>query len=243
VREIRSAPTCPRRTGSSWDTLGWIYYKMGNLSLAESYLDAAWQLTQDGVVGDHLGQLYEKEQKLSAALHIYSLALEANPRLEETPGRMRKLAHVPSPASRVSAGEELSRMRIVKLPKIIRGTASADFYILLAPGGKVSKAAFFRGSELLRFAGDSLEKATIKEPFPPNSEARLLRKGILSCSSYTGCSFLFLSAFDDSGRKLGFKSALILQRPAPDRNHGSSWMDSSPALLNICIGRLGKKST
>src|SRR6202040_2035681 len=38
-----------------WDTLGWIYFKMGDLRRAESYLNSAWQLGQDGVVGDHLG--------------------------------------------------------------------------------------------------------------------------------------------------------------------------------------------
>jgi hypothetical protein len=45
------------------------------------YLNAAWQLGQDGVVADHLGQLYEKERRSSAALHMYNLALEANPHL------------------------------------------------------------------------------------------------------------------------------------------------------------------
>src|SRR3982074_43877 len=103
----------PLTISAYWDTLGWIYFKMGDLALAESYLNSAWQLTQDGLVGDHLGQVYEKEKKLPAALHIYSLALEANPRLEETPSRMRKLARVPLPAKRMSNAEELSRMRTV----------------------------------------------------------------------------------------------------------------------------------
>ena len=40
--------------GAYWDTLGWIYFKMGDLRLAESYLRSAWELRQDGVVGDHL---------------------------------------------------------------------------------------------------------------------------------------------------------------------------------------------
>jgi tetratricopeptide (TPR) repeat protein len=173
-----------------WDTVGWIYFKMGDLALAESYLNSAWQLWQDGVVGDHLGQVYEREQKLRAALHMYNLALEANPRLEETPSRMRKLAHVPLAKNRISAGEELSRMRIIKLPAIIRDPASADFDVLLVSSGKIEKANFLRGSALLRDAGTSLEKAQFEEPFPPNSTAHLLRRGILSCSNI-GCSFVF----------------------------------------------------
>jgi len=49
--------------GAYWDTLGWIHFKMGDLARAESYLSSAWQLAQDGVIGDHLGQLYEKQHK------------------------------------------------------------------------------------------------------------------------------------------------------------------------------------
>lgn len=181
----------PRTIGEYWDTLGWIYFKMGDLTRAESYLTSAWLLSQDGTIGDHLGQVYEKERKLPAALHLYSLALGANPRLEETAERMRNLANVPIPESRMSAGAELSQMRTVKLPTITKEPASADFNLLLVAGGKVEKVNFFQGSALLRDAIETLEKTRFEEPLPLNSKARLLRRGILSCSSYTGCSFVF----------------------------------------------------
>ena len=174
-----------------WDTLGWIYFKMGDLTQAESYLTSAWQLSQEGVIGDHLGQVYEKERKLPAALHVYTLALGANPRLEETAERMRKLANVPVPQGLLNAGAELSQMRTVKLPTITKESASADFNLLLVAGGKAEKVNFFRGSDLLRDATGSLAKTRFEEPFPTNSTAHLLRRGILSCSSYTGCSFVF----------------------------------------------------
>jgi tetratricopeptide (TPR) repeat protein/transglutaminase-like putative cysteine protease len=174
-----------------WDTLGWIYFKMGDLAKAESYLNPAWQLGQDGVVGDHLGQVYEKEQKLPAALHTYNLALQANPRLEETPSRMRNLAHVSLPKNRMSAGEELSRMRTVKLPRVTKETANADFDVLIEASGKIEQASFFRGSELLRRATETLEKARFEEPLPPDSAAHVFRRGILSCFPSTGCSFVF----------------------------------------------------
>ena len=177
--------------GEYWDTLGWIYFKMGNLTQAESYLTSAWQLSQSGVIGDHLGQVYEKERKLPAALHMYTLALGANPRLEETAERIRKLANDPAPEPQLGAGAELSQMRTVKLPTIINESASADFNVLLVAGGKAEKVNFFRGSELLRNAADKLAQTRFEEPFPANSTARLLRRGILSCSSYTGCSFVF----------------------------------------------------
>lgn len=181
-----------------WDTMGWIYFKMDDLALAESYLDSSWRLAQDGVVGDHLGQLYEKEQKLPAALHMYMLALEANPRSEETAAHMGNLAHVSLPANKISAGEELSWMRTVKLPAIVKKTASADFDILLVAGEKVEKANFIRGDELLRYAGERLERTPFQEKFPPSSTVHLVRRGMLSCSD-TGCSFVFYPASAAAG--------------------------------------------
>jgi tetratricopeptide (TPR) repeat protein len=174
-----------------WDTLGWIYFKMGDLAKAESYLNSAWQLAQDGVPGDHLGQVYEKEQKLPAALHTYNLALQANPRLQETPSRVRNLTHVSLPQSHMSAGEELSRMRTIKLPRVTKETAHADFNVLIAAGGKIEQVNFLSGSEVLRGATETVQKSRVEEPFPPDSVAHVLRKGILSCFPYTGCSFVF----------------------------------------------------
>jgi tetratricopeptide (TPR) repeat protein len=104
----------PMTISAYWDTLGWIHFKMGDLARAESYLNSAWQLGQDGVMGDHLGQVYEKERKLPSALHMYNLALELNPLLEETPGRIRNLANVPLPKNRTNAKDELSIMRTIK---------------------------------------------------------------------------------------------------------------------------------
>lgn len=181
----------PIKIGNYWDTLGWIYYKMDDLPKAESWLTAAWELNTDGPIGDHLGQVYEKENKLSDAVRMYKLALEVNPKMEETVARLQKLASVKLPPNRISAAEELSRMRMVKLPTIAKGTASADFYLLLAPGGKLKASSFIRGSDLLRLAGDNLAHVPFKVGFPPASSAYMLRKGILSCSSYTGCAFVF----------------------------------------------------
>jgi tetratricopeptide (TPR) repeat protein len=181
----------PRTITAYWDTLGWIYFKMGDLARAESYLTPAWQLRQEGLVGDHLGQVYEKQEKLPAALHMYNLALEANPRLEETSARMHNLANGPVPEKQLNAREELNLMRTIQLPTITATNASADFDVLLVASGKIEKASFSSGSETFRSAGKTLENARSGEVFPPASTARLIRRGILSCSSYTGCNFVF----------------------------------------------------
>ena len=177
--------------GAYWDTLGWIYFRLGDLAKAEEYLTPAWQISEDGTIADHLGQLFESEKKLSEARHMYDLALEVNSSLDETAERRRNLANVEVRTKGMSAGEELSRMRSVKLPTIVKGTANADFYVVLESGGKVRESFFINGSDMLRHADKELAKASFGVPFPASSSAYILRKGILSCSHYTGCTFVF----------------------------------------------------
>jgi len=174
---------------SYWDTLGWVYFRTGVYDKAESYLKSAWQAGQEGVVGDHLGQVYEKEQKLALALRMYNLALEANPRLENTSARMRNLAHVPLPKNRISAREELNQMRTVKLPVITKEDVNAYFDVLIV-AGKIERAHFVSGSQALSGAGSDLEKSSFEESFPLNSTAHLFRRGVLSCSQLA-CTFVF----------------------------------------------------
>src|SRR5207247_6679051 len=56
------------RLGMYWDTLGWIYFRMGTLDQVEKYLSAAWSRLQDAVLGDQLGQLYDKKNKTQQAI-------------------------------------------------------------------------------------------------------------------------------------------------------------------------------
>jgi len=60
-----------------WDTVGWVYFQNGDAKRAESFVRAAWLLGQDAIVGEHLGEIYEKEGKTKAAAQVYELALAA----------------------------------------------------------------------------------------------------------------------------------------------------------------------
>lgn len=77
-----------------------------------------------------------------------------------------------------------------KLPKVIDESASADFDVLIVPSGKIEKAVFVHGSELLRNAGTRLQEASFTQVLPKGSTTYLPRRGILSCGS-AGCSFVF----------------------------------------------------
>ena len=190
-----------------WDTLGWVHFRMGNLDKAESYLNSAWTLSQSPTIGEHLGQVYEKQQRNEAAVHIYRMALyrsssrtHASQSEEETDARAR-LEHL-SPGSStdthsmLATSDELTRMRTFQLPRLVPKTAYAEFFLLLAPGSKVEDVKFIGGSKELESSSKSLRTVDFKSSFPADSSAHLLRRGILSCYQHTGCTFILYNLED-----------------------------------------------
>ncbi|MHB8215159.1 MAG: DUF3857 domain-containing protein [Candidatus Sulfotelmatobacter sp.] len=139
------------KVGYYWDTLGWIHFRLGHFEQAESYLNAAWVLSQMSVVADHLGQVYEQEKKTDNAIHMYRLALSAPTPETQTAGddltdTRKRLAHVvPKSTAKVKTGllrddpngMSPNQMRLVKLPRFVAGRGSCEFFLLFAPGPKV----------------------------------------------------------------------------------------------------------
>jgi tetratricopeptide (TPR) repeat protein len=189
---------------AEWDTLGWAYFRSGELSKAEAWLNAAWILAQGGDVGDHLGQLYERQGKRDAAIHMYQLALVANSGMDETRERLKKLGGSPEPKPRVTNGktvqpvrpvspvEELQKLRSNGIPELGKRTGIAEFFILFS-AHKVEDVQFISGAEKLMDATEALLKAHYKMPFPDDGPEKVARRGYLSCSQYTtpSCSFVF----------------------------------------------------
>jgi len=184
-----------------WDTLGWVHFRKGDLDQAEKYLNAAWTLWQNGLVGDHLGQVYERQKKKGAAIHTYRLALAASsgsPRdkvfVDEVHKRLEGLgANSWKPLyGTYPGGDELSRMRTIKLPRLIPGTVSGEVFLLLGPRSKVQDVKFIRGSDELKSAIRALSSTSINQPFPDDGPTHLVRRGILGCYSATGCSLVLL---------------------------------------------------
>ena len=71
-----------------WDTLGWIKFQEGDMPQAEKFIAAAWGLCEFTEIGDHLGQIYEKEGRKADAIVQYEITLgklvvppETRPRL------------------------------------------------------------------------------------------------------------------------------------------------------------------
>jgi tetratricopeptide (TPR) repeat protein len=197
-----------------WDTLGWVYFRIGNLPQAEKYLNSAWTLSQGGVEADHLGQVYEREGKKRAAARMYQLALFSfNPfsfqpatsfASQETSKRLNRLQSGMSPADRNSftqVTDQVNGMRTIKLPRIVQGTATAEFFLVFTQDPKTSSldvadVKFISGSEELKSAGKALLSAPFTFPFPDDGHPNILRRGILGCYQHTGCSFTLMNPGD-----------------------------------------------
>lgn len=176
--------------GAYWDSLGWAQFRLGNLEQAEKYLDAAWQLSQSGVIGDHLGQVYEQEKKKQPAIRVYRLALAASRdpnQMKDTDTRLKKLGgRVEGPGA-----AELSEMRTTKITGLNSAAGSAEFFLVFTVGPKVEDVKFVNGSEKLKSADKALSSTAFKVPFPDDGPTKLVRRGILNCSAISGCNFVF----------------------------------------------------
>jgi tetratricopeptide (TPR) repeat protein len=190
------------RLAAYWDTLGWVHFRLGNLNEAERYLKAAWTATQGAVVGDHLGQVYEKAGKRREAARAYRLALQTIGRNGDPEMRERLKSSIASMLGRpatistdLEAGAELSEERTFKLPQVHDwggGFKSAEFVVALAKEPSAFDAKFLSGAHELKGASAALGALKSSFPFPDDSHARVVRSGVLSCSEFSkGCVFVF----------------------------------------------------
>ncbi len=191
--------------GSAWDTLGWIEYLQGNDAGAEDYLHAAWINSERPEVGYHLGVLYEKEGKAQEALDTYALADAArsldssgngSAYIEDLHKRQGvllakglKTISAPEPATR------LADLRSLTLPLLAQKYSEADFIVAASATG-ITKVQFLEGNPLLKNQAEAIRTALVKDRsallFPKNSEALLIRRGILSCQPVVNsCQFIF----------------------------------------------------
>jgi Flp pilus assembly protein TadD/transglutaminase-like putative cysteine protease len=181
--------------GVYWDTLGWIDFQRGDWARAERYIRAAWLLTQNGEVGDHLAQIYQKEGAKQRAIHQCALALATESPSSDTRARLMLMlggnAHVDDLAK--AARPELEKLRTfaVKLP--VSEKASADFLLAMVPGranglsARVEAVRFAGGSESLRRFENSLKSIDYGDVFPDPTPMKLIRRGTLACEPAGTC--------------------------------------------------------
>ncbi len=83
--------------GAYVDSLGWVYYRLGNLELAEKYLtDATRLVPRDATVHEHLGDVLAKRGEKERALRSYRTALSLEPAAKEEEQIRSKIAEIES---------------------------------------------------------------------------------------------------------------------------------------------------
>ena len=192
---------------ASWDTLGWIEFKQNKLPDAESYVRSAWLLrATDPEAAEHLGKIYEAEGKKEDALTIYRLAVKSlgsrqltqtyTDMKSEMEGRVAALTKAgvhEKPGPHVQpGGDELAALRTYTIPSPIEGQyASADFLLLLGDN-RAEDVRYLKGDEALKKAVPALLAATYRSPLPTGSKAKVLRRGIVACTTGSSTCLLVL---------------------------------------------------
>ena len=180
-----------------WDTLGWVHFAEGHLDKAEKYVAAAWALGHHGEVGDHLGQIYEKQGNKDRALQTYALALNGLRPIPETRPRLAGLAGGDAKVDALVAKhkDELQHLETIDLGKA-KQTGNAEFFVQLSGGvGSAAKAdavKFVSGDEKLKSFTEALRTAGYHLTFPDDTPVKVFRRGTLSCSITASCTFTLL---------------------------------------------------
>ncbi len=209
-----------RTLAAYWDTIGWVEERTSKLDEAEQYLRASWSISQDGVVGGHLCHLYRREHKDELAIRMCRMAIFRMPTTDRmsldqygkemaaAQENLDYLTHAPGKpgagksqaATAKNTGDASSFVvseREFKMPRFLPGTESAEFFVLLASDGKgksfkVEDTKFISGSDKMKLQGKQLKTIDFKIPAPSDVPSRFVRRGILGCYQYSGCSFMLL---------------------------------------------------
>jgi tetratricopeptide (TPR) repeat protein len=165
-----------------WDTLGWVMFAKGDLAGAETLVSASWWIGQHSEVGDHLGQIYEKQGRREDAIRVYAAALNAERPAPATRDRLAALVGRDAIDAVIKThASTLTSMRAVSVPPRSALQGTADFFVLLGSGSEVEAVSFISGDDTLRDMADGLRKARLGSIFPNDSPAKLIRRGTLTC--------------------------------------------------------------
>ena len=200
---------------ANWDTLGWVKFRAGDFPGAEKYLQAAWEILQSGVIGEHLVEAYEKLGRKEKAAATCNMALSSyvpadNATREKLSSEMTRLrpflTKTPSSSgtSRASHSVDgavaLADMRDLQVQfrtKLHSDFVNATFLISITNRNKKNDAVFLSGAAELRGAVTALTTLKLPQSFPDETPARVIRRGILSCSTYsTNCTFVLMLPTD-----------------------------------------------
>jgi tetratricopeptide (TPR) repeat protein len=195
----------------SWNALGWVYFRQGDLGKAEQYLLGSWSLSQGYYPAKDLAEVYLARKDAQAASRFYARALAVPGAPGDAEGEFSKIVPLPADRQRLidEARGELSKLRKsdFRRPKNIMG--SADFAVLLSPESKIQAVNFLNGDAELKVLSDQLLKTPVKPlGLPPSITAMtMVLHASVVCPPTAMCDFVWVPA----------KSPEPLADPVPNR--------------------------
>jgi tetratricopeptide (TPR) repeat protein/transglutaminase-like putative cysteine protease len=183
---------------SYWDTLGWVYFAKGDVTNAERYVRAAWMVAQNPEIGDHLAQIFEKEDRRDEALHQYALAFAAPDPADLVRKHLVAIAGSDEAADALAAKYrgDLDGSRVVALPVKGRAGATADVVVLFSAPSSVEGVRVVGGDKDLTNVVDAVKATQMNGMFPDTTPAKLLRRGTIACAADKTCTLTFVRASD-----------------------------------------------
>src|SRR5581483_7037644 len=143
----------------SWARLGWSYFLRGQTLEASQYLEAAWSLSLSGTVANRLGRVYEKTGARDHARLLYALAVAAGgSEAAASREKVSKLNPIGVEKELAKASAELDKMRNIRSPQLVSGTASARFEMMFDNSTNPERVQFLDGDESLRRTDEKLQK-------------------------------------------------------------------------------------
>lgn len=183
---------------ASWDTLGWIHFRMGELGKAESYLRAARALRPSAATDLHLGRVFQEKGDRDQAIRRFAIALN-----EERPGTepITRLQALLGPAG--DLGAEIQKHRkerdpdpTLKLAAAGQAAGAGEFYFVLAPGGRVAEVRLLQGPASLKSLEPVLARIELPFPFPGTTTSRLVLRGMVTSTVDPGAVSVHLLPCD-----------------------------------------------
>ena len=166
-----------------WDTLGWVKFQKRELAVSEKYINAAWLLSQRGVIAYHLGQVLEAEGKTADAVNAYGMALVADHPEDRARAPLQKLSGGSASMDKKlgEARAQLKSMNEVELTSDAK-VGDSECLLALAPGPRVQGVRLLRGSADTDKLRDAVQSANLPVSFPDLIVNSMIRLGKVSCN-------------------------------------------------------------
>ena len=176
--------------GGYWDTMGWIKFQKNDLSAAEKYTQASWELMDDTTIGAHLARIYEAEGQKDKAIETFAQALTLVPNTrsanDDEKDARKRLGVLLGGDSLVDARINESKARVkerrsVQIANSAGAEGIAQYIVIIGLGSKITEIQANSPDNQLDRLTDSIRAAVVPQTFPDGTIVKLPRTAVLAC--------------------------------------------------------------